>query len=196
MPKERDQVLEVALAFGGRLEQDQILRGDQLDRAPLQVYTLAALLDSLRVRIRDKGVKFWPTATINPLSPTERQVSRGKGGMYPAGSASHGRFQGTVVGMENRSPLEGSRKSHPARGGLMSRQVCGIVGAPRPSVMWFGHSTKSWAPAGFGAPSPQLRRALQPRWNPFLKPGRHREVTLPGLPQIRTCAIDASGSSA
>jgi site-specific DNA recombinase len=28
------------------------------------------------------------------------------------------------------------------------------------------------------------------------EPGRHREVTLPGLPQIRTCAIDASGSSA
>jgi hypothetical protein len=27
------------------------------------------------------------------------------------------------------------------------------------------------------------------------RPGRHREVTLPGLPQIRTCAINASGSS-
>ena len=66
--------------------------------------------------------------------------------------------------MENRLPLEGSRKSHPARGGLMSRQKCGIVGAPRPSVMWFGHSTKSGASEGCGAPPPALRRALQPRW--------------------------------
>ena len=29
----------------------------------------------------------------------------------------------------------------------------------------------------------------------FFAAGRPREVTRPGLPQIRTCAIDASGSS-
>lgn len=101
--------------------------------------------------------------------PFPHGESEGKGGMYPAGSASPGQFQGRVVGMENRLPLEGSRKSHPARGGLMSRQKCGIVGAPRPSVMWFGHSTKSGASEGCGAPPPALRRALQPRWKPLLK---------------------------
>jgi hypothetical protein len=48
----------------------------------------------------------------------------------------------------------------------------------------------------FSLPSKLLQRCGIMPLVQSARPGRHREVTLPGLPQIRTCATHASGSSA